>query len=66
MDVGIIESKCRMHGWVTKVSEYLNQTRYAEKAEPRVSTTLWSIESSNHKQEVESQCQNQQGGYAPV
>ena len=56
-------AKCRMYGCVTKVSECPNQTRYAEKTEPRVSMTLRSIENSNHKQEVESQCQNPQGGY---
>ena len=55
-----------MDGCVTKIGEYPNQIRYAEKTEPRVSMTLWSIESNNHKQEVEYQCQNQQGGYAPV
>ena len=55
-----------MYRCVTKESEYPNQTRYAEKTEPRVPTTLWSIESNNHKQEVESQCQNQQDGYALV
>ena len=55
-----------MYGCVTKISEYPNQTRYAEETEPKVSMTPWSIESSNHKQEVESQCQNQQGGYALV
>ena len=55
-----------MYGCVTKVSEYPNQTRYAEKTEPRVPMTLWSIESSNHKHEMKSQCQNRQGGYAPV
>ena len=33
-------AKCRMSGCPTNVSEYLNQTRYAKKAEPRVSTTL--------------------------
>ena len=47
-------------------SGYPNQTRYAEETEPRVSMTLWSIENNNHKQEVEYQCQNRQGGYAPV
>ena len=55
-----------MDGCVTKIGEYPNQTRYAEKTEPNVSMTLWSIESSNHKHEMESQCRNQQGGYAPV
>ena len=55
-----------MYGCVTKVSECPNQTRYAEETEPKVSMTPWSVVSSNHKQEVESQCQNQQGGYAPV
>ena len=55
-----------MHECVTKVSEYPNQTKYAEKTEPRVSMIPWSIKSSNHKHEVESQCENQQGGYAPV
>ena len=55
-----------MYRCVTKEGEYPNQTRYAEKTEPRVPTTLWSIESNNHKHEMEPQCQNQQGGYAPV
>ena len=55
-----------MDGCVTKISECPNPTRYAEKTEPRVPKTLWSIESSNHKHETEPQCQNQQGGYAPV
>ena len=55
-----------MYGCVSKENGYPSQTKYAEKTEPRVLVTLQSIESSNHKQEVESQCQNQQGGYAPV
>ena len=68
MGAGITVSNvgCRMYGCVTKVSEYPNQTRYAEETEPRVSMTPWSIESRNHEHEMESQCQNQQGGYAPV
>ena len=55
-----------MYRCVTKESGYPNQTRYAEETEPRVSMTPWSIESRNHEHEMESQCQNQQGGYAPV
>ena len=55
-----------MYRCVTKESGYPSRTKHVEKIEPRVPTTLWSIESNNHKQEVESQCQNQQGGYAPV
>ena len=58
--------KCRMYGCVIKESEYPSRTKYVEKTEPKVSITLWSIESNNHKQEVESQCQNQQGGYASI
>ena len=55
-----------MDGCATKIRECPNPTRYAEKTEPKVPTTLQSIESNDHKQEVESQCQNQQGGYASV
>ena len=50
----------------TKESGYPNQTRYAEETETRVSMTPWSIESRNHEHEMESQCRNQQGGYALV